>query len=344
MPYLDFRAIKARVAIHDVLDHYNLTAYLKKAGQTLTGKCPIHQGDRGDSFRVSLDKNCFNCFSCQAHGNQLDLVVALEKCSLKEAGLKMMEWFGLQEAQRPPQPQPHTKVANPPPQKHEPANPTPAPVSTPVKPAPAVAVFNRPLGFSLADKLDYSHPYLAERGLDEATIREFGVGFCNAGTLIARVAIPIHTVGGELVGYVGRWPGEPPAETPKYKLPKGFRKSVELFNLHRALTEASELPLVVVEGFFDVFHLWRYGVRRVVSLMGCNLSDYQESLLREHAFGTRILVMLDEDDAGRNARGEIATRLAHFAYVRVQSLPTEGCQPDHLTPEQIDDAIHGRDL
>ena len=33
----------------------------------------------------------------------------------------------------------------------------------------------------MADKLDYGHPYLAERGLDEATIREFGVGFCNAG-------------------------------------------------------------------------------------------------------------------------------------------------------------------
>ena len=354
MSYLDFRAIKARVAIHDVLDHYNLTVRLKRTGETLTGKCPIHQGDRGDSFRVSLDKNCFHCFSCKGHGNQLDLVVAMEKCNLREAAQRMVEWFGL-EMPSPPARIPAKPAANTEPPRSAAGNasaPSPAPVPASTlatsaaqiapKPAPGSAVFNKPLGFSLADKLDYQHPYLAERGLDEAAIREFGIGFCNAGTLIARVAIPIHSAKGELVGYVGRWPGDPPAETPKFKLPKGFKKSAELFNLHRAIKEPSDSPLVIVEGFFDVMHLWRHGVRRVIGLMGSSLSDMQEALLREHASGGRILVMLDEDDAGRSGRDEIAVRLARLAYVRVHAFPEEGLQPDRLTAEQIAEAIRGK--
>lgn len=94
MPYIDFRAIKARVSILDVLNHYDLKSKLKRSGNTLTGTCPVHQGASGNSFRVSLDKNCFICFSCKVHGDQLDLVVALEKCSLQEAVHKMEEWLG----------------------------------------------------------------------------------------------------------------------------------------------------------------------------------------------------------------------------------------------------------
>lgn len=40
-----------------------------------------------------------------------------------------------------------------------------------------------------------------------------------------------HNVRGEVVAYAGRWPGIPPnKDTPKYKLPGGFKKSQELFN------------------------------------------------------------------------------------------------------------------
>ena len=56
---------------------------------------------------------------------------------------------------------------------------------------------------------------------------------------------------------------------------------------------------VIVEGFFDVIKLWQFGLRRVVALMGCSLSPAQESLIVEHTGSqTKVLVMLDEDDAG----------------------------------------------
>ena len=49
-----------------------------------------------------------------------------------------------------------------------------------------------------------------------------------------RVVIPIHNERGELVAYAGR---SIDGSEPKYKLPAGFHKSLELFNLHRAIGE-----------------------------------------------------------------------------------------------------------
>ena len=108
---------------------------------------------------------------------------------------------------------------------------------------------NKPLKFRL-DKLDRDHPYLTERGLTAETIEEFGIGYCSKGMMEGRIAIPIQNEQGEVVAYAGRWPGEPAENTPKYKLPKGFRKSLELFNIHRAIKEPPDKPLVIVEGFF----------------------------------------------------------------------------------------------
>jgi DNA primase len=138
------------------------------------------------------------------------------------------------------------------------------------------------------------------------------------------------------VGYVGRWPGQPPEERPKYKLPTGFKKSAEVFNLDRALLEQQGLPLIVVEGFFDVIKLWQQGYHRVVSLMGSSLSLKQEALLLEaSASRPGIILMFDEDDAGRSGREKALLRLARSLFVRVVPLPQEGAQPDHLSESEL---------
>jgi DNA primase len=43
---------------------------------------------------VDLAKNLFHCFACQAGGNVLDFVAAMEGCSIREAALKLQAWFG----------------------------------------------------------------------------------------------------------------------------------------------------------------------------------------------------------------------------------------------------------
>ena len=116
----------------------------------------------------------------------------------------------------------------------------------------------------------------------------------------------------------GKLPGEPGEETPKYKLPQGFRKSQELFNIDRAVKEPADTPLVIVEGFFDAIKLHQHGCRKVVALMGTTLSAGQEELIRQHTDSrSQVIVMLDENEAGQTGRDDIACRLSKFCFVRV---------------------------
>src|SRR5271157_2203768 len=123
-------------------------------------------------------------------------------------------------------------------------------------------------------------------------------------------------------------------------LPKGFKKSLELFNLHRAISDPGQGPLVVVEGFFDCMKLWQHGVRRVVALMGSTLSIAQEELIRKHTNSeSQILVMLDEDEAGQKGREDLARRLARFAFVKIHAFEKPGTQPEHLTAQEVQELV-----
>jgi DNA primase len=198
---------------------------------------------------------------------------------------------------------------------------------------------NKPLKFRL-EKLEREHPYLAERGLTLETIVDFGIGFCAKGMMAERIAIPIHNPEGNVVAYAGRFPGEPAEDTPKYKLPQGFRKSLELFNLDRAGKEPG--PLVIVEGFFGCMKLQQCGCRKVVALMGSTMSAAQEELIKRHTDRySQVIVMLDEDEAGRAGREDIAVRLAKFVFVKVHVFDEDGQQPEDLTPEAVQQLLGG---
>ena len=193
---------------------------------------------------------------------------------------------------------------------------------------------NKPLKFHL--ELDPTHAYLSERGLTPETVAEFGIGYCGKGVMAGRIAIPIQNAEGQLVGYSGRWPGVPPEQRPKYRLPDGFKKSAEVFNLARALKEPPGQPLIIVEGFFDVMKLWQLGVRKCVALMGSSLSATQAGLLTARLTpGSHVIVMFDEDDAGRDGREDVLRRLALRAFVRVIAFAEEDRQPEHLTAEEV---------
>jgi DNA primase len=198
---------------------------------------------------------------------------------------------------------------------------------------------NKPLAFQL-NHLDPQHPYFVERGLTPETVERFGLGFCRKGLLNGRAAIPIHNGNGELVAYAGRWPGQPPNERPKYQLPKGFRKSLEVFNLHRVRETDPTSPLIIVEGFFDCMKVWQAGITRVVALMGSSLSPVQEEQIAA-LVGTKgqLALMLDDDEAGLTAREQALGRFASRAYVRVIELRNFGCQPDELSVEQLQELL-----
>jgi DNA primase len=140
----------------------------------------------------------------RAGGNILDLVAIMDGCSVREAALRLQDWSATLPARSP----------------------------VPADDIPPAA--NAPLHLTL-QHIDRHHPYLVGRGLTARTIRTFGLGpIAAVGS--ARSHIPIHNERGELVAYAGR---AIDGQGPKYRFPTGFRKSLVLFNLHRALKTAT---------------------------------------------------------------------------------------------------------
>jgi DNA primase len=333
-PFVDFRDIRSRITMEQVLSHYNLLDTFKRSGHSLSGPCPIHKGTNKTQFRVDTERNIWNCFSeCKHGGNVLDFIARMENLPIHDAAIKACEWFSILveevEASDNNEPRPSNNSRTP---------AAKAEIKTPdAKPEDNTP--NSPLKFKL-DKLQREHPYLVqERGLTLETIIDFGLGFFtgNKGMMVGHVVIPIHNAKGEIVAYAGRWPGEPPnKETPKYKLPPGFKKAQELYNLDRAIKETVDGPLVIVEGFFDAIKLHQHGYRKVVALMGTSLSVFQEQLIRQHIPSNgHIIVMLDENAAGQAGRADIVARLSRHCYVRVHVFDKLDMEPEHLTADEV---------
>jgi DNA primase len=312
--WVDFKQVKADVPIERVLERYG--ARLRRVGAELRGPCPLpsHTSRRSrDSFSVSPARNAWSCRSqsCmqarggKAGGNILDFVAVMERCSLREAALRLQDWIGTMPRRR----------------------------AVPAE-EPSTAIPNAPLSFAL-QYIDGHHPYLATRGLTADTIRTFGIGaYHGRGFLRGRVVIPIHDATGALIAYAGR---ALDGHEPKYRFPTGFRKSLVLFNLHRVLTMDAR-TVIVVEGFFDALAVHQAGYRAVVALMGSSVSRPQADLLTTHF--DRVLVMLDGDEAGRHGTAAITNVLAGRLDV-VPLLLDEHTQPDQLAPVEIQRLVDG---
>ena len=340
--WVDFKDIKARVSIVHILERYEVLTSLSKSGNgdRLSGACPIHGGTNKTHFRVSVSKNCWNCFgTCRSGGNVIDFVAKKENIGFREAALLIGEWFpevennGFKQRDQIPksciaEDAPRSRSA----ERRREGLPQEAESETP----------NKPLGFAL-QHLDSGHPYLSERRLSVAAIAEFGLGYCQKGSMTGRIVIPIHNLEGQLVAYAGRWPGTPSdKDTPKYKLPPGFRKAREIFNAHRAFAESDASPLVIVEGFFACIALWQHGIRRVVALMGSSLSPHQEKLIAAAINSqSRIILMLDEDDAGKAASDEIAARLSKLCFIKTFVFGEVNMQPENLSADALEEIRGG---
>lgn len=307
--WVDFKVVKDAVSMQALLDHYQIN-WLRKKDDELTGRCPIHQGEGQSAFHVNLTKNAFHCFSCKARGNVLDFVAAMERCSVRDAGLKLKDWFGIADSQ--------TSIEKKPPEAEQ-----------KTETRERGAVINKPLTFLLSN-IDHAHPYLQERGISRETAGAFGVGyFAGRGSMHNRIVIPIHNEQGELVAYAGR---SIDGSEPRYKLPAGFHKSLVLYNLHRAMVECTEQRrVIVVEGFFDCIKVHQAGFP-VVALMGSSLSHDQEELLARHF--KAVCLLLDGDQAGRNATDEILRRIGKRLWTWASMLP-DNTQPDILTADEL---------
>lgn len=322
--WVDFKAVKKQVTMRMALSHYKVD-WLRKKGSELHGRCPIHKGKSADSFHVDTEKDCFNCFAakCGKHGNVLDFVAAMEDCSVRDAALKLQEWFQLDaptaaktEAQKT------SELAR----KEDQAAGSGGEAVTE----------NTPLKFELKG-VDPNHVYVRDRGITLPVAELFGIGlFAGKGVMSGRVVIPIHNQHGQLLAYAGRRLVDPPEDgdednEPRYRLPPGFHKSLELFNLHRAVEKIRSGTVVLVEGFFGCMKVWQAGFP-CVALMGSSMSGQQEQLLRNHFTG--VLLVFDGDQSGQKCMDECLLRLGRGMWVKAIELP-EGKQPDMIEADAI---------
>lgn len=103
-PQADFKSLKQRIPIDHVLARYGVK--LRSVGpRTLYGRCPLptHTSRQSrQSFSVNLSLQVWSCHSASCiaargghmGGHVVDLVAIMERCGLREAGLRLQDWFG----------------------------------------------------------------------------------------------------------------------------------------------------------------------------------------------------------------------------------------------------------
>jgi DNA primase len=177
--------------------------------------------------------------------------------------------------------------------------------------------------------------YLHERGLDDETIKTFGIGYAPANQLLLdffkehqtdyqllrqsglfienqagdlrdrfvdRVLFPIKDASGRVIAFSGRILKKSPNE-PKYlnsPETKLFNKRSVLFNFDLARGPIRQQKSVVLfEGFMDVIAAYRSGIQNGVASMGTSLTDEQIYML-ERVTDT-LYVCYDSDMPGQKA-------------------------------------------
>jgi DNA primase len=328
--------IRERVDIVDLISRY---IALKPAGRNHKGLCPFHN-EKTPSFNVSRDRQIFHCFGCGVGGNVFSFLIRHDNLTFPEAVRMLARECGVEIAEE--EADERDRIA---------------------RLAKANELAQRLYQSALASPEGAAaRAYLAERGLDAASIERFGVGFApdrwdavaralaagdlspelgeRAGLLAvrasggyydrlrARVTFPIHDVHGRVLGFGGR--ATKTGQEPKYlNTPETalFRKREALYGLPLAL-EASrrEDRLVVVEGYFDLVALHRAGIESVVATCGTALTPEHGKALRRRV--REVVLLFDGDAAGERAvAAALEVLLPHGLRVRAARLPS-GDDPD----------------
>lgn len=169
---------------------------------------------------------------------------------------------------------------------------------------------------TVLDQYDYGTSVLwANEGISHETQMEFEVGFDPIDHLIT---FAVRNTQGDLIGIKGRYVGENPRilADMKYYYLYPCNKSIELFNLHRALPYIlAKKEIIIVEGAKTVMLLYEIGVRNVVSIEGDRLTNDQLRLIKGLGIGIRIIGAWDKDKDEEFVEGQLGmlpNRLTYY--------------------------------
>jgi len=147
--------------------------------------------------------------------------------------------------------------------------------------------------------------YFQSRGFGSNVLQSFGI---HDSKQLRRSIIPIRYQK-RLVGYMGRAMHE--WVKPKFLFNEGFVKTRYLYNYDDAMLNATGGSMILVEGQGDVWRLWEAGYKNAVGLFGKDVSEDQKALLLKGGI-TKLVVLLDNDQAGREAKVELQRGLGRL--------------------------------
>ncbi|MBU4343330.1 MAG: DNA primase [Candidatus Omnitrophica bacterium] len=304
--------IQDRCDIVEVISSY---IPLKQAGRNFKASCPFHH-EKTPSFVVSPDKQIYHCFGCNSGGNVFNFIKEYEKIDFIDAVKMLAQKTGI-------------KL----PEYKEKTDEASSIVSSIHSINDIAANFYSGL-LERSQGLSELRRYIEKRGLEEATIKKFRLGYADsswrsfvdylskrgikedlsakAGLILrgkdssyydlfrSRLIFPIFDVRGRVLGFGARVMDE---SLPKYiNSPETivYKKSQHLYGLNLAKACIREKGFAIVsEGYLDVITCHQYGINNAISSLGTALTVEQIRLLKRYTHN--VVMVFDADEAGEMA-------------------------------------------
>lgn len=341
--------LRDRTTLSDVVGR---RVRLVKKGHEHSGLCPFHK-EKTPSFTVNDVKGFYHCFGCGAHGSAFDFVMETEGLNFREAVDKLAGDVGMQVPQDSPEEQKRAERKK-----------------TLYDVVEAAAehfeqMLRKPEG---AAALTYLHG----RGLSDATIKKFRLGFAPerrddmkkalgpqghsddemvaAGLIIkrddgstydrfrGRVIFPILDRRSRVVAFGGRTMSDSKDVAKYLNSPETdlFHKGSLLYAMDTAqVASRAGQALVVTEGYMDVIVLNQAGFEGAVAPLGTALTEDQIKELWK--IMPEPVLCFDGDNAGVRAAKRAAERalvlIRAGVGLRFAALPM-GEDPDSLVQKQ----------
>ncbi len=335
--------IKDKLSIVDVVSQY---VKLERSGSSLRARCPFH-AERTPSFHVSPERGTYHCFGCNVGGDIFSFVETIEGLDFKGALKVLADKAGV--------PLVYEKQEK----KDE---------RDRLFELMEIAALYYQKQFT-----DTAKKYLSERGLVDATMQEFRVGWAGDAWSEAsdyfrskkfsereileaglarkgerglidkfrnRIMFPIGDSAGRVVGFSGRIFGDKASpEAPKYlNSPETplYHKSRILYGFDKAKLSLRKLNCaVLVEGQMDLLMSHQAGWSNTIAVSGTAFTIEHASLI--HRMTDNLVLALDADQAGIKAAGKAARiALQGGLNVKVARLPSGLDPADYILKEGAD--------
>ena len=313
--------------IEDIMDHFGLE--YKMNSRFLSMKCPIHGGDNdgainlyhvGDSYRGN--------WKCRTHGCESEFkasiigfirgILSHQKYHWQQHGDEMVSF---QETIEYIKNNIGTDISKHKPQSSDKVDfiTTSKILSTKITKSENTISRN-----TIQKSLDIPSTYFINRGFSKDILVKYDIGECHkyGKEMYKRAVVPIYdTDYKEMVGCSGRSIFEKchnckcyhdqnntcPDEENRWKYSKwkhsaGFKTQESLYNFWFAKEHIAESGVaILVESPGNVWRLEENGLHNSLALFGSNITDKQKMLL-DISGAMRLILILDNDDAGNKAR------------------------------------------